>query len=275
MEGAMNAQASCSEAHFVIMLPHCFMGLWSFFRKNLLRGVTMSRTFWASVFIIFSTVLADAQPSFRCVGDLNRTERAICRDVKLSKLDVQMAANYRNAFAERDERAQRRLRSEQLAWQVWRNSCGGDHVCLTQRYNRRTSDLGPQLFGVGQLYISSLPSTPADQVVERRLRDGRYEVVFGDGRIEWRYVDGSGFGRDYPDGRREAFVFNQVQGDSFPSLPAGYGNWGQDVEARLLSVIDGLLPEADHTPYRALHSGKPYSQRIVTHIDVIGFLSNK
>lgn len=220
---------------------------------------------------------AHAQPSFPCGGSLNATERAICRDNTLSALDVQMVRLFHEQRTEPDT-----LRSAQRTWLAWRNTCGADMDCIRRRYEQRILDFGgtPNASASEDGFILldmtatlAQPTNNPNQVVDRRVASGRYEVEYADGRVEWRSLQGGSFGTDYPDGTSESYSAIQVPGDDFPALPGSYAAWGDGVEIGLLSIIDGYLNEADRAEYRAMQSSKPFSQRIPDHISVINFLA--
>lgn len=205
-----------------------------------------------------------AQPSFRCNGELNRSERAICASRDVSALDRRMAAIFRDKFRSLGGQAQRRLRGEQSAWLAWRNSCGSDTACLYKRYVQRISDLQP-----GSGAPSSSAALPADLVVDRRIRNNRFEVEYGDGRVEWKALTGSAQGTVHPDGTSTQAVPYQVEVDPLPPFSGATAAWGQRVEADLLTAIDRMLPEADRGPYRELFAAEPYSKRMLSHLRVI------
>lgn len=205
-----------------------------------------------------------AQPSFRCNGELNRSERAICASRDVSALDQRMARMFRDKFRRLSGQAQRRLRGEQSAWLAWRNSCGSDTACLYQRYTQRISDLQP-----GAVSPSTGGALPADLVVDRRIRNNRFEVEYGDGRVEWKAMTGSAQGTDFADGTSTQAVPYQVEVDPLPPFSGATAAWGSRVEEDLLTAIDRMLPEADRGPYRALFASEPYSKRVLSHLRVI------
>ena len=78
-----------------------------------------------------------ASPTFSCSGNLNSTERAICKSSELSRLDRQMSAEY---FGQLDlqtsSSARRELRNAQRSWLRDRNSCGGSVACIRGEYQQ-------------------------------------------------------------------------------------------------------------------------------------------
>lgn len=218
--------------------------------------------------LAFPTMLV-AQPSFRCSGQLNATERAICDSAGLSALDRQMASAFRNRFRALNEPRQQRLRQEQLLWLRWRNSCGRDARCLERRYNERITDFDPDSIAI--VPAQPVPAGPND-VVERRLRDGRFETVYGDGRINWSAVDGTGSGTIFPDGTQTIASPIQIPGAPIPPLPANMSDWGELVESDLLSIVDVLLAPQDRSGYRDLFAHEAYPERMLSHLQVIRHL---
>ncbi|WP_366943240.1 lysozyme inhibitor LprI family protein [uncultured Litoreibacter sp.] len=217
-----------------------------------------------------------AQPSFRCSGDLNRSEKAICRSDVVSAMDRTMAKAFRDQFRRLSQGNQRRLRAEQGAWLKWRNSCGSDEKCLQRRYTQRIADLKPrggqQVLLQAQAVTLATPSggnVPADVVVDRRIRNNRFEVEYGDGRVKWRNLNGSGQGTDFPDGTSTQQLPYQVEADPLPPFSGATAAWGERVEDDILRAIDLMLPEADRGPYRDLFADQPYSKRMLSHLSVI------
>lgn len=221
--------------------------------------------------ILLTSFPAVAQPSFRCTGTLTRTEQAICASDTLSRLDREMVALYRERYAGHNANQKRRLKARQAIWRDWRNSCGGGKRCLQRRYEQRIEDFkasGGQASGA----LAIGPVAGPDVVVGRRVRDGRYELIYGDGRIEWLAIDGGSQGTVFPDGTEQQAFFQNIQGAPVPPLPNDLSAWGSTLEQRLLVAIDRLLPEADRAPYRELHAGQDFGNRMLSHVGVITYL---
>ncbi|MGB3406316.1 MAG: lysozyme inhibitor LprI family protein [Jannaschia sp.] len=222
---------------------------------------------FASMAVLIAAPARSEGPSFRCDGTLTAIERTICADPALAGLDLRMARLYRAQLARHlavdDTRAAEGLRSDQAVWRSWRNTCPTATTCLHRRYEQRIVDLGGS---------DPAPSGPAAPVP--RIRDGRSERVFPDGRIEWEALDGGARGTDFPDGSGTVALFSQSTPPSFPGLPSGFDGWGARVEQDLLAILDALLPPGDPEAYRALTAGLPYSDRILRHVRAIGFLTN-
>ena len=85
--------------------------------------------------------------SFPCAKASTPTEKAICADQGLSKLDERVAAAYRDALtllsgsSPEEGRAQVALKADQRGWLGERNACGADLSCLTAAHERRVAVL--------------------------------------------------------------------------------------------------------------------------------------
>jgi len=82
-----------------------------------------------------------ANPSFRCTGNLNATERTLCVTPDLADLDREMAQTYRRLRASLRSRARSRLRRDQKNWLKRRNRCRANANCLKDVYYYRIADL--------------------------------------------------------------------------------------------------------------------------------------
>jgi uncharacterized protein YecT (DUF1311 family) len=76
---------------------------------------------------------------FDCVKSTSLTEKAICADGKLSKLDSELSAIWKKAISQGGETAA--LKSSQLRWLKQRDTCGDDASCLGDRYHERLASL--------------------------------------------------------------------------------------------------------------------------------------
>lgn len=79
-------------------------------------------------------------PSFDCAHASTATERAICSDPYIARLDVVMADVYRLAVRS-DQGIATRVRSSQRDWLRTRNHCGSDRDCLVSAYTVRVIEL--------------------------------------------------------------------------------------------------------------------------------------
>jgi uncharacterized protein len=226
----------------------------------------------AGIFIGMALPLA-AEPSFPCSGQLTPTETRICRSPLLGDLDQRMARAF---YAARDRATgadRRDLIDAQRLWLRWRATCGTDGDCLRRRYEARLDDLArPDLLTL-EIATPGNAAPAADQVVDRRITDTRYEVEYGDGTIRWQSLGGGSMGVINPDGTGSTSMFSQAPPPEFPGLPGTYASWGDGLETSLLGIIDQLLSPADRQEYRALTNAKPYSVRVSDHLTVIQFLT--
>ncbi|WP_179379864.1 lysozyme inhibitor LprI family protein [Jannaschia marina] len=205
-----------------------------------------------------------AGPSFDCARAATSTEFAICDSARLSELDVTMAALYRRAAA--GSANPDRLWAHQLLWQRWRNICGGDAACLARRYEARILDLAPP---------GAAPPLGDGPAVTYRIRDGRSERVYPDGRIQWKDLTTGRVGTILPDGSRSVTMHAQVEPDTLPEFPASASAWVAALEAPLLETVDSLLPAEFHDDYRAAQAGVALPDRMFRHVDSIRFLSSE
>lgn len=211
---------------------------------------------------------AQAGPSYSCDGRLTETEAAICDSAILSALDRDMAALYYESEAVQPVTARAQYWQQQLAWQRWRNSCGGDEACLESRYQDRIGNFEDAL---GRIEICALSDAPL-----RRFRNGLPEIVYPDGTIEIYSIEGFREMTIFPDGSvHPGPQFQTVVTDAFPVLPSGYAGWGERLEADLRLVLEGLLTPEEYASYDALISGRDYSRRILDHIAIIRHFSRE
>lgn len=219
---------------------------------------------------------SQAQPSFRCSGNLNRVERTICRDQKLARLDSAMARIYRRKFSAANSRAKRGLKAQQTVWVTWRNTCGSNADCLNRRYHNRINGLlGRPAGGGNSAGTGSGQAGPADNVVSRSvLPDGRLETRYADGKkVRLNPRDGN---REtvWPDGSTTMSLFSHGQAPTLPPLPAAYSGWGADLEDALLSILGTALSPEQLQVYKQNAAGGTYYQRVDQHIGSITFLLN-
>lgn len=82
--------------------------------------------------------------SFDCAKAGTATEKAICSDVALARLDRNLADTYAQALSWASDDAEKtKIRDAQRAWIGERNACGGDTGCLTTAYESRLRALQP------------------------------------------------------------------------------------------------------------------------------------
>jgi uncharacterized protein YecT (DUF1311 family) len=82
--------------------------------------------------------------SFDCQKAGTATEKAICSDIPLARLDRDLADAYAQALSWASDDAEKtRIRDAQRKWIGERDACGGDVACLTAAYDARLKALQP------------------------------------------------------------------------------------------------------------------------------------
>jgi uncharacterized protein YecT (DUF1311 family) len=82
--------------------------------------------------------------SFDCQKAGTATEKAICSDIPLARLDRALADSYAQALSWAGDDAEKtKIRDAQRKWIAERNACGGDIGCLTSAYDARLKALQP------------------------------------------------------------------------------------------------------------------------------------
>lgn len=80
--------------------------------------------------------------SFNCrSAALNYSERSICDNAQLSRLDSTMSATYFNILRPLRGVVRNEFQREQLNWLHTRNFCGADVACLADEYGAHIADL--------------------------------------------------------------------------------------------------------------------------------------
>jgi uncharacterized protein len=88
--------------------------------------------------------------SFDCGGDLKADERAICDSGRLSVLDDEMAALYRDIESHAMMGVSGETRDVQRKFLANRHACGPDAACIARLYHRRIAELKRTKEAVGQ-----------------------------------------------------------------------------------------------------------------------------
>ncbi len=223
-----------------------------------------------------SNSIGNAQPSFRCTGNLSRVERAICGSRNLSRLDRSMVRIYRRKFSTAGNRSKRVLRAEQSVWVTWRDTCGGNVRCLDRRYfNRINGLLGRPAAGGNPGPSEPAPAAAADTITSRTVSaDGWLETKYGDGRLVRFNTRDRSRQTIWPDGSVTNSLFSTGQTPSLPPLPATYSGWGAGLEEALLLILGTALSPEQLETYKQSATGRTYYQRVDQHIDSISFLLN-
>lgn len=85
---------------------------------------------------------ARSQPSFDCHKAGNATEKQICADPELARLDRRLAALWRGtirSFDDQDQVAQ--IKTDQKLWIGQRNQCADNSKCITDHYQAQINRL--------------------------------------------------------------------------------------------------------------------------------------
>jgi uncharacterized protein len=81
-------------------------------------------------------------PSFDCRKAASVSERTICADTALSRLDFQLGRTWERVLAAFIDSAQRtQMKQDQRTWIVGREKCSGDANCIGKLYRDRLSTL--------------------------------------------------------------------------------------------------------------------------------------
>ncbi|MEO1562737.1 MAG: hypothetical protein AAFR98_04815 [Pseudomonadota bacterium] len=199
-----------------------------------------------------------------CENDLNPQEAAICATQELSRLDMAMA----RAFEEARRTGNPEARYQRL-WLRWRATCEVDRACLQRRYVERIVALKAGSES-GLVEILEMPGDgDASDVVERRFRDGAFETVYADGRIEW--FTNSSSGTIFPDGQQTMMTFIQVEGEFPEELEGDLAIWAEAHETQLAALVRKELGEAAFNQYLAQYAQGGFYQRVNEHIQAIEF----
>jgi len=91
-----------------------------------------------------------AAQSFDCAGDLKPDERAVCASGRLSALDDEMAALYRDIESHALMGVSGETRDSQHTFLADRAACGSDDQCIARLYRQRIAALKRTKEAVGQ-----------------------------------------------------------------------------------------------------------------------------
>ncbi|WP_150622260.1 lysozyme inhibitor LprI family protein [Pandoraea horticolens] len=117
-----------------------------------------------SVVVSLLAPLASHAASFDCTKAASATEKAICADAKLSKLDSDLAVVWKRVSRASSTPS---LVASQLQWLKRRDTCGADVACLSTRYNERLAALADN------------PDTSANRWTQTWHLDSNYPGVGG------------------------------------------------------------------------------------------------
>ena len=96
----------------------------------------------AAALSLFALVPASQAASYNCSGGaLNYSERTICDNPQLSRLDSTMSATYFRILRPLRGAVRSDFQKEQVNWLDTRNFCGASVACLADEYGAHIADL--------------------------------------------------------------------------------------------------------------------------------------
>lgn len=130
--------------------------------------------------------LAAERPSFDCTKAGTKTEKAICANANLARLDRAIAAAFRQLKTELEPGDE--LSEEQAEFLKQRDSCGADAACLAKKMDSRRRELAlvPDKSDPRAVFVGRYENSAGSMIVRRTL-EGKYELVgsTGDPRGRW------------------------------------------------------------------------------------------
>lgn len=92
--------------------------------------------------LLSADAAASEQASFDCRKAASVSEKTICADAALSRLDFQLGRMWRTLLDDFSESAQKpQMKADQKAWIARREKCGDDAKCMGKLYQERLSTL--------------------------------------------------------------------------------------------------------------------------------------
>jgi uncharacterized protein len=152
---------------------------------------------------------ARGQPSFDCQKAGNATEKRICADADLARLDRSLTTLYRGLTTYFKLVPQ--VPTEQKSWIVRRNECGEDSKCISQRYQERIqllSGQNPDYLAAGVFRVQKegsfdsfalYPLSSGKYLIDISTTEGEGADVFTCGLTGSAQKDGNGLRVTVPD----------------------------------------------------------------------------
>ncbi|MEM9205759.1 MAG: lysozyme inhibitor LprI family protein [Pseudomonadota bacterium] len=213
------------------------------------------RVLFAVLFFVIPGAVGAQSPSYSCSGNLNPTERTICRSTTLAQLDVAMANRF-YALRDRLNRSDAgRLRAEQDRWRGARDRCDTDAACVGSLYGQRIAELRDW----GRVRNPTPAPQPQSEV--ERIPE---IVILPDGTMEKPGPEGSTYQRSpsgevttiWPDGSRTRSLFyTNVPYAGLPQLTSNYQPWMDSLTGSLIGILGNILTEEEFAVYQANESG--------------------
>ena len=116
------------------------------------------------------------------------------------------------------------------------------------------------------------PQGPGAKVEHSVLPDGTLQTRYPDGRVRRLQPNGRVVTM-FPDGRVMAPIAIQVQPASLPALPTELADWGSRISDSLLSIIRGLLSDAEFEAYLQTEQGRSFYELLDWRLRSIRFLT--
>jgi len=170
-----------------------------------------------------TTAVPSHAASFACDKAGTRTERLVCKDEELSRLDEYLGRYYEAARTQLAS-AEPCLTADQRAWLRVRDACG-DAACLQSTYLSRLAELDGVQPGATALKSVPLPPVPtlvgiippaADQVAAPRRN--KLEPLAVQGQLVDEVASGDGYVLVTPGGRKHLVVATMFLDDSTAAL---------------------------------------------------------
>ena len=106
--------------------------------------VLRPRGWLAALPLLFALPAAPAVAGMDCARARTPTEKTLCADAALHRLDDELGAAYARLRAAQQPGQNEALRQAQRGWLKQRDACGSDAECLRQRYDTRLAELQVQ-----------------------------------------------------------------------------------------------------------------------------------
>ncbi|MDR8729698.1 lysozyme inhibitor LprI family protein [Burkholderia pseudomultivorans] len=103
------------------------------------RGAWRTNLRFVAAAALLGLPIAALAAGFDCAKAASPTEKAICADAALSRLDGELATAWKAALAKGGDTGA--LKASQLKWLKQRDRCGADRDCLGDRYRERLASL--------------------------------------------------------------------------------------------------------------------------------------
>jgi uncharacterized protein len=132
------------------------------------RHFTSTLVCTAAIALFLSISLEAAppeQPSFDCRKAASSSEKTICANAELSRLDSQLGRIWKTLLDDFSDSAQKpQMKADQKAWIARRGNCGDDANCIGKLYRERLSTLSgtdPQHRFAGMYQVKDIGSFAA------------------------------------------------------------------------------------------------------------------